>query len=91
MKLDLQKIQEIYGNNAIKEIKENEESFVSNMKYLKERGFTNLYEIIEQNPYSFLEDEAIFQEKIDHIIKILGVEYIEKLEEDMTLWRLLDE
>ena len=91
MELDLQKIQEIYGNNAIKEIKEDQESFISNTNYLKGKGFTNIFEIIEQNPYLFLEDEAIFQDKIDKIIQILGVEYIEKLEEDMNLWSLLDE
>ena len=91
MELDLQKIQEIYGNSAINEIKEDMDSLISNMKYLKEKGFTNIYEIIEQNPYQLLEDEAIFQEKIENIIRILGVEYIEKLEDDMSLWRLLDD
>ena len=41
---------------------------------------------METNPYMFLYDKKIFVDKMDKLIKKLGVEYIEKLEDDFSLW-----
>lgn len=86
MKNDLDKIKEIYGESSIYELQDNIEELISNMKYLSSLGFTDIYDIVSTHPYMFLIDEDDFKEKVDLLIKKLGVEYIEKLEEDTSLW-----
>ncbi len=91
MNLDLEKVSEIYGESIIKDISSNVGALMNNLKYLEKLQFNNADEIFEQYPYAFLQDEDTFKEKIDNLILTLGVEYIEKLQEDMTIWSILDE
>lgn len=91
MKIDLDRIQKIYGESVIYNIKENLENVIGNMNYLITKGFNNVNEIIEQNPFLFIKSCEIFQEKIDSLIKNLGVEYIEKLEDNTFLWGEIDD
>lgn len=91
MNLDLEKIQEIYGNSIIKEISANVGSLINNINYLEQRHFDNADEVFELYPYAFLQDEDTFKGKVDNLILTLGVEYIERLQEDMSLWSILDE
>ena len=86
MKWNLEKIQKIYGESIISELKENIEDVIDNMSYLKEKGFTNLSDLVESMPYLFLNPTDIFQEKIDYLEEKWGIEFIEKLEEDFSLW-----
>ncbi len=86
MKLNLKKIQEIYGNSAIYEIEDHLDIIVNNMNYLVSLKFNNVYSILETNPYMFLYDNNRFKEKINNLIQKLGVEYIEKLDNDISLW-----
>lgn len=86
MKIDLNKIQEIYGDSSIYEIKNHLDQVIDNMNYLVSLGFNDVYNIVETNPYMFLYDKKIFVDKMDKLIKKLGVEYIEKLEDDFSLW-----
>ena len=91
MNYDLDKIKEIYGESAIYEFGDNIEELVSNMKYLSKLGFTDIYDIVSTHPYMFLMDEKDFKEKVNNLIKELGVEYIEKLDEDTSLWESIYE
>ena len=86
MKYDLDKIKEIYGESSIYELQDNIDELISNMKYLSKLGFNNIYDIVSTHPYMFLIDEEIFKNKVDILISDLGVEYIEKLDEDTSLW-----
>lgn len=86
MKLNLKKIQEIYGNSSIYEIENHLDIIVNNMNYLVSLKFNNVYSILETNPYMFLYDNNRFKEKINNLIQKLGVEYIEKLDNDISLW-----
>ncbi len=86
MKLNLKKIQEIYGNSSIYEIEDHLDIIVNNMNYLVSLKFNNVYSILETNPYMFLYDNNRFKEKINNLIQKLGVEYIEKLDNDISLW-----
>ena len=86
MKLNLKKIQEIYGNSAIYEIENHLDIIVNNMNYLVSLKFNNVYSILETNPYMFLYDNNRFKEKVNNLIQKLGVEYIEKLDNDISLW-----
>ena len=91
MKLDLKRIEEIYGKSSIYEFKENMDEVITNLNYLLSRGFNNVYTILENNPYIFFLDTNIFEERVNNLIDKLGVEYIEKLEEDFTLWGEIDD
>lgn len=91
MKMNLDKIKEIYGSNYLYEINENIEEVVHNMNFLVKRKFSNVYELLEMNPYIFLLPTDIFEEKVDNLIKELGIEYKEKIEEDMSIWSNLDD
>ncbi len=86
MKLNLKKIQEIYGNSSIYEIEDHLDIIVNNMNYLVSLKFNNVYSILETNPYMFLYDNNRFKEKVNNLIQKLGVEYIEKLDNDISLW-----
>lgn len=90
MNLDLEKLKEIYGDSIINEISTNVGNLINNINYLKSRQFTNAEEIFERYPYAFLTNEEEFKSKVDKLITSLGVEYIEKLEEDMNLWSILE-
>ena len=91
MKLNLNKIIEIYGEGSIYEFQENIEDVVNNINYLSKKGFRDIYDIVETNPYLFLQPSDIFEEKIEKLIEKLGVEWIEKLEEDFSLWGEVDD
>lgn len=91
MNLDIERVSEIYGESIIKEISTNIETLTNNIKYLENRHIDNADEVFDLYPYAFLQDEDTFKEKIDKLILTLGIEYVEKLQEDMTLWSILDE
>lgn len=86
MKINLEKIEEIYGKNSLYEIKDNLDTVLENIDCLLKYQITNIDEILECYPYIFLESEDIFQQKIDHFIMYLGDNYQKKLEEDISLW-----
>ena len=88
MKVDIDRIEKIYGDGIIISIRDNLDDIIENIKYLHKKGFNNIYELLELNPHSFVESNDIFIEKVDNLITSLGVEYIEKINEDITLWSI---
>ena len=82
MKLNIDKLKEIYGTSLILEIKDNMDNVVKNLNYISSIGFKDPYDVIETNPYIFLELPELFQEKIESLSKKIGVDFIEKIEED---------
>ncbi len=86
MKINFKKIMEVYGTNSIYQFKENIEDLESNINYLLKLGFEDVYDIVELYPYMFLMCEDIFKEKVNALINKLGIEYLDILEEDTTLW-----
>lgn len=91
MDIDLQKLSQIYGNNIIHDIEDELDNLIANIKYLKKLGFKNVEDIIELYPYVFIKDNIDFEEKVNLLIKKVGISYIELLESDTTLWGWLDE
>lgn len=91
MKVDFNRLKDIYGNSILINYKDNLDEVVENIKYLERLEFNNIYEIIEYNPYIFTKSNDIFKDKINNLINNLGVEYIEKLNEDISLWDKLNE
>ena len=91
MNVNLDKINELYGNEIILLMKENFEIIENNIKYLKEKGFIDVEDFIECYPYSFMLSEDVFCDKVDELFHRLGVEAVEKLQNDISLWGDLDD
>jgi len=91
MNINMERIQEIFGNSMITNIKENQEDFVQNIEYILSLGYKNVNELVELYPHTFLMDSKEFQEKVDNLLASLGVESFEKIEENTEIWGSLDE
>ena len=91
MNINFNKIQKIYGTSTIIEFQENKEELIENIKYLNKLGFDNIEDIIELFPYMFLIERENFKEKVNELIGKLGIDYLEKLNEDTSLWENVNE
>lgn len=91
MEIDFNKLIEIYGINIINNINEEKENLLINIKYLKKLGFENIEDIIELYPYLFIIDSIDFTEKVNSLIKKVGIEYLELLTTNTELWGCLDD
>ena len=80
MEINLEKLEEIYGKSLVKEMHDDIENLIENMKYLDKLEFDDIYDIIEVNPYLFLIDNNELIEKSN--IKML----IDKTNEAVLNW-----
>ena len=72
-------------------IRDNQEDFIQNIKFVQSLGYKNVYELVELYPETFLLDTAVFQEKVELLLEKLGVESFETIEENMDIWGSLNE
>lgn len=86
MEINLEKLEEIYGKSLVKEMHDDIENLIENMKYLDKLEFDDIYDIIEINPYLFLIDNNEFIKRINNLITSLGIEYLQMLAEDTSYW-----
>lgn len=86
MQIDMKKLEELYGKSLFKEMDDDIDNLVNNIKYLIKLEFDDVYDIIEINPYLFLLDTNDFKERINELIFSLGVEYLQILAEDTSYW-----
>ena len=86
MEINLKKLEEIYGKSLVKEMHDDIENLIENMKYLDKLEFDDIYDIIEVNPYLFLIDNNEFIKRINNLITSLGIEYLQILAEDTSYW-----
>lgn len=86
MEINLKKLEEIYGKSLVKEMHDDIENLIENMKYLDKLEFDDIYDIIEINPYLFLIDNNEFIKRINNLITSLGIEYLQILAEDTSYW-----
>jgi len=85
MYINYNKISEIYGQEMLKSIKENFDTVVDNIKYLVVLQFTDVEDIFERFVPIFLNDNKIFKEKINSLIKKIGPNYVAEIENDLEL------
>ena len=86
MEINLEKLEEIYGKSLVKEMHDDIENLIENMKYLDKLEFDDIYDIIEINPYLFLIDNNEVIKRINNLITSLGIEYLQILAEDTSYW-----
>ena len=89
MKIDFEKIEEIYGSSVIDEIKNNINDILENIKYLKYLKINDIEDVFERYPLIFICDKKEFKNKVDKLISKIGVNYIDMLDNDMELWEEL--
>ena len=86
MEINLEKNEEIKEKSLVKEMHDDIENLIENMKYLDKLEFDDIYDIIEVNPYLFLIDNNEFIKRINNLITSLGIEYLQILAEDTSYW-----
>lgn len=86
MDINFDKIEEIYGINTVNDIRNNTQEIVKNIYYLNSLGFDDIEDIFESYTLMFLYDNKDFKNIVNKLINKLGINYIEKLEDNMELW-----
>lgn len=85
MNFNLEKIEEIYGKEIFNCFEDNHDDVVNNIKYFYNLGFTDIEDIFERVSLLFIEPCVDFKRKIDSLIRKLGINYVEKIENDLSL------
>ena len=83
--VDLDRIEEVFGEDYIKTINENINLIDENVKLLEKLKFDDIEEIFERCPDIFIYNANEFETKINKLIKKLGEKYVEKIEEDISI------
>ena len=83
MNINFNKIKEIYGNEILNMIKENQEIVIKNIKYLYSLGFRDIEDIFERAVLLFIDID--FKNKMDNLILKLGPDYVDIIENDLSL------
>ena len=85
MNVNIDKIKEIYGIDILVLIKENIKDIIKNIKYLESLGFSDIEDIFERYTLIFIEEPEKYKRKIDKLISKLGINYIDLIENDLSL------
>lgn len=85
MDINYNKISEIYGKSMLENIKENFDIVTNNIRYLIKLNFTDVEDIFERYVPIFLNDEEIFKNKINELIKKIGINYVEEIENNLDI------
>lgn len=85
MNIDFDRIEKIYGSSIINSIALLKDDVIDNIKYFISLGFEDTEDIFERQVLIFICSKEEFKMKIDNLIKKLGNNYIEEIENDISL------
>ena len=85
LKINLENMKEIYGEEIIKVIIDNEELIKENVKTLEKYKFNDIEDIIERYPTLLMNFPKQFEEKIKKLKKIYGEDFVNIIENDMSI------
>ena len=85
MKVNLNNIRDTYGDNVVLLIRDNIDDVMKNIDYLNKLEFTDAEDIFERYAILFLDIPTEFKHKIDNLIKELGYDYVEIIENDLSI------
>lgn len=85
MQINFDRLIKIYGEEYILIIKENIDEIAKNLAYFEALGFSDIEDIFERVVPIFIYDNQTFKSKMDQFIKKLGSNYIQKIENDISL------
>ena len=83
--IDLKAMKEVYGKEIYDIILSNIDIIEKNLKYLRELKFDDYVGIFERCPIIFTCFPKDFKRKIDGLIKSLGSNYVEIIENDTSV------
>ncbi|CCY79492.1 unknown [Mycoplasma sp. CAG:877] len=83
--IDFDKISEIYGEEVLREMQENMDEVIKNVNYMYMLEFNDVEDIFEREILLFLYDHDTFKDKLNKLIYKLGLNYVEKIENDLSL------
>lgn len=85
MNIDFDRIEKIYGSSIINSIYLLKDDVIDNIKYFISLGFEDTEDIFERQVLIFICPKEEFRVKIHNLIKKLGNNYIEEIENDISL------
>lgn len=85
MKINFDKIEHIYGKSVIDSIYDMKEDVIKNVEYIYMLGFNDTEDIFERQALVFICEHNEFKTKINKLINKLGTNYVEMIEEDISL------
>ena len=85
MKVNLNNIRDTYGDNVVLLIRDNIDDVMKNIDYLNKLEFTDTEDIFEKFAILFLDTPTEFKNKIDNLIKELGYDYVDIIENDLSI------
>lgn len=85
MNINFDKIENIYGKDIINNIVMLKEDVINNFKYFVSLSFNDPEDIFERQVPIFVCSNDEFKKKINKLISKLGNNYIEEIENDISL------
>ena len=91
MQINYNKIIEIYGRDYINLINENIDEVIKNLNYLNNLGFEDIEDIFERYTFLFLDSNNKFQDKFNKLIASLWSDYVNIIEENLSILEVLND
>ena len=85
MQIDFNKISNIYGNSVIESINNNKDDVIKNINYFMSLEFNDVIDIFERQVLIFICPNEEFITKVNNLIKKIGINYIDEIENDISL------
>ena len=85
MNIDFDRIEKIYGSSIINSIALLKDDVIDNINYFISLSFEDTEDIFERKVIIFICPKEEFRVKINNLIKKLGNNYIEEIENDISL------
>ena len=84
MNINIDDLKEIYGDEIVEILNNNIDIIDANVKTMKELGFKDVEGILEREIDIFLYFPNSFKQKINNLIKNIGLNYVEVIEKDVS-------
>ena len=85
IKVDLEKMKEIHGEEIIKVIYDNIDLIEKNIEVLNELKFDDVEGIFERCPVIFMKFTKNFRKQVESLISELGENYVEIIQNDLGI------
>ena len=85
MDIDFNKIEKIYGKSVIESISILRDDVIKNIEYFMALGFDDAIDILERQVLIFICSNEEFISKVNTLIKKIGINYIDEIENDISL------
>ena len=83
--MNLKKIEQIYGKEILQDLIENKDEVQKNIYYMLKLNFEDTEDIFERVTPLFITDSKTFKNKMDNLIKKLGPDYVNIIENDLGI------